>query len=309
MSESTSTNGQTAAERIPKRRGIGFPVVGLPEAVTVLRKAGQHGTEYSIPAFATHLGHSTPNSGSFKRRIAAFRDWKLIAGGTGERVVLTDLGRRIAYPTDPVKERRDVQEAFQNCNLFWKVWDDAAKGVPYSLERLANLGVQLGVAPVSKDRFAESLSQSAVAAGFAEQIGERISFISPDSKVPPAVAHEREIDDSIQVTDQGRAVAATAHAAGSAEPVRASVADRSVVTGESGPAGTVVPDRHAPVHERPALLYQQSWEIGGGSLNVEIRLNQSLPAEAFIQLGKVAAEVEKLKALLGEGTDFEESKE
>jgi hypothetical protein len=309
MSESSNTNAQTAVERIPRRRGIGFPVVGLPEAVAVVRKAGQHGTEYSIPAFATYLGHSTHNSGSFKRRIAAFRDWKLIAGGTGERVVLTDLGRRIAYPTDPIKERRDIQEAFQNCDLFWKIWDDGAKGVPYSLETLANLGVQLGVAPVSKDRFAESLSQSAVAAGFAEQVGERISFINPDSKVPPGVAHERVIDDSIQVTDEVRAVAATAHAAGSAEPVRASVADRGVVMGESDPAAGVVADRQAPVEERPALLHQQSWEIGGGSLNVEIRLNQSLPAEAFIQLGKVMAEVEKLKTLLAEGTGSEESKE
>jgi hypothetical protein len=80
--------------------------VALPEAVSILRTAGKHGTEHAMSAFATYLGHSTHNSGSFKRRLAAFRDWKFIAGGTGDRVVFTDLGRRVAYPTDPVKESR-----------------------------------------------------------------------------------------------------------------------------------------------------------------------------------------------------------
>ena len=119
--------------------------MALPEAVAILRKAGRHGNEHSTSAFATYLGHSTANSGSFKRRLAAFRDWKFILGMTRDRVVFTELGRRLAYPTDPAKERQDLQEAFQNATLFWIVYSDSAKGVGISLGTLANHGVQLGV--------------------------------------------------------------------------------------------------------------------------------------------------------------------
>jgi len=117
--------------------------------------------------------------------------------------------------------------------------------------------------------------------------------------MPPGVAHEREIEDSVQIADEVRVVAATAHAAGKAEPARVSVADPDVGAADQG---DVVAERLVAVEDRekPALLHRQSWEIGGGSLDIEIRLNQSLPAEAFIQLGKVMGEVEKLKAILAD---------
>jgi hypothetical protein len=316
-STSTSTEGQAPerTERFQRKRGAGFPVVALPEAVGILRKAGRHGNEHSISAFATYLGHSTPNSGSFKRRLAAFRDWKFIASATGDRVVLTDLGRRVAHPTDAAKERSDFQEAFQNCALFWKVYDDSAKDVPISLATLANHGVQLGVSPLSKDQFAQSLSESAVEAGLAEIDGEKVIFIGPGRDI--AV----ELHDSARATDRVYAVADTAYGSGSAGPVRASIGEDVVAAGEADgeeplpsiemtPArvsragrDAVVEHRQESGGERPALLHQQSWEVGGGSLTVEIRLNQSLPAEAFIQLGKVVAEVERLKALLADGSD------
>jgi hypothetical protein len=310
MTESTSTtaDGQTAerAERFQRKRGAGFPVVALPEAVSILRKAGKHGNEHAITAFAGYLGHSTSNSGSFKRRLAAFRDWKFIAGATGERVVFTELGRRIAFPTDPTKEKRDLQEAFQNCALFWKVYDDSAKGLPISLATLANHGVQLGVAPVSKQQFAESLTESAVEAGFAEMEGDKIVFVGPSTL--SGVVHEREINDSIRVTDQVRAVAArAADAFDSAEPVHVTVESGGSVVG--GGHHSLSVERQEPVGDRPALLHQQSWEIDGGSLTLEIRSNHSLPAEAFIQIGKVMVEVEKLKEFLVDRSDSGEPEE
>jgi hypothetical protein len=141
VTESTTMmEGQAAsaptAERPRRKRGVGFPVVDLPEAVSVLRKAGQFGSDHALEAFAGYMGHSTSNSGSFKRRIAAFKDWEFIAGGTGDRVVFTDLGRRLAYPTDPDKEKRDLMEAFQNCEIFMRVLDNSAKGIPFTLEAL-----------------------------------------------------------------------------------------------------------------------------------------------------------------------------
>jgi hypothetical protein len=55
--------------------------------------------------------------------------------------------------------------------------------------------------------------------------------------------------------------------------------------------------------EQPAVLHQQSWEIDGGSLTLEIRSSRSLPASAFMQIGLVMSEIEKLKDLLTEGAE------
>jgi hypothetical protein len=304
MTES-GQNGHTATDGFTRRRGVGFPVVPLPEAVTILRKAGAHGHEYSMNAFAAYAGHSTANSGSFKRRLAAFRDWKLVAGSTGDRVVLTELGLRLAYPTDPLKEKQDVQEAFQNCNLFMRVWDDYAKGVPISLGTLANLGVQqLGVAPVSKERFAESLALSAVAAGFAEQVGERISFIRPGvTEAPDGLDADEEKHGPTSIHSDGLrpmdfvGVGARAQAA----EVAAGVGVTEVVEEEKEASAERVV--RAPEEKPAALLHKQSWEIGGGSLTLEIRSSRSLPSDAFVQIGEIMREVEKLKALLIEGAE------
>jgi hypothetical protein len=300
-------------QRIQRKRGAGFPIVALPEAVTILRQAGRHGNEHSISAFATYLGHSTPNSGSFKRRLAAFRDWKFLLGMTGDRVVFTALGRRVAYPTDPTREKRDLQEAFQNATLFWKVYDDSAKGVGISLATLANHGVQFGVAPVSKEQFAESLVESAVEAGFAEIEGDKVVFLRPGSDV--AV----ELHDSGRATDRVVAMAETAYASGSAEPAVVGAADPEVpvdgVDSRVVSSGTVTMDAPVvgrdirihrvdlPIQEKLAVLHQQSWDFAVGNLVFEIKSSRSLPASAFMQIGKVMSEIEKLKELLIEGTE------
>jgi hypothetical protein len=246
--------------------------VALPEAVAILLKAGRHGNEHSISAFATYLGHSTPNSGSFKRRQAAFRDWKFILGMTGERVVFTDLGRRVAYPTDPARERQDLQEAFQNATLFWKVYDDQAKGVGISLATLANHGVQLGVAPVSKDQFAESLAQSAVEAGLAEMEGDKVVFLGGNDIAV-------ELRDSAQVTDQ-MVVAHTAYGGGPIGAVQVNTTDPEVPVGAVDPGvvasarpaasaqgvGRDVIEHQREPEERPAVLHQQTWDFKVGNL-------------------------------------------
>jgi hypothetical protein len=315
MTEITNATAEGRAtpernERIPRKRGAGFPIVALPEAVAILRKAGRHGNEHSISAFATYLGHSTPNSGSFKRRLAAFRDWKFVLGMTRDRVVFTELGRRLAYPTDPAKERQDLQEAFQNATLFWIVYSDSAKGVGISLGTLANHGVQLGVAPVSKDQFAESLAQSAVEAGLAEMEGDKVVFLGGNDIAV-------ELRDSAQVTDQTVA-AHQFYGGGPVETVRMDAIDPEVVA-DAADSEAVISRRvaasvqgHGQRHikppqepeERPAVLHQQTLDFKGGNLVFEIKSSRSLPASAFMQIGKVMAEIEKLQELL---TDKAES--
>lgn len=284
---------EKATERTPRKRGMGFPIVALPEAVDVLRTAGQHGKEHSASAFARYLGHSTTNSGSYKRRVAAFRDWKFIAGNTGDRVVLTELGQRIAYPTSPEQEKADLQEAFRNCVPFWTIYEDAAKGVAYSLRTVANQGVQLGIAPVSKDQFAQSLSESAVMAGFARVLEDNIVFDSPGR----------------EPQDLSRAVASEERQQ-TEPPIRLPVGDPGgapqvvVDTAGSQQYQSLSPERRQEeAADRPALLHQQSWDIGGGSFSLEIRSNRELPAEAFMQIGRLMAEVEKLKLILSDGSD------
>jgi hypothetical protein len=55
--------------------------------------------------------------------------------------------------------------------------------------------------------------------------------------------------------------------------------------------------------EKPATLYQQSWDFKVGNVVFEIKSSQSLPPSAFTQIGKVLSEVEKLKDMLTEGSD------
>jgi hypothetical protein len=266
----TSTDGKTG-ERFTQRRSIGFPVVALPEAVQVLKKAGQHGNEHSVSAFATYLGHSTANSGSFKRRLAAFRDWQFVTG-RGDRVVLTELGHRIAYPTNADKELHNLQEAFRNCEVFYKVWDEAAKGEPYGLTVLANLGIRYGVSARSKDRFAESLSESAVAAGFAKPLDNgKIAFVRPDQGGDGAGAGSGQGDEN---------------------------------RGGSGdqPPGDAPPP--PPPRSIPALV-QQVWSITGGKVVLEIHSDRPLPAHAYAKLASVVSEAKSLADVLtveNEGT-------
>ena len=70
-----------------------------------------------MSAFARYMGHSTTNSGTFRQRLAAFRDWKLIAG-RGDTVVFTDAAKIIAHPPDERAGVEALQTAFMNCGVF-----------------------------------------------------------------------------------------------------------------------------------------------------------------------------------------------
>ena len=290
---------ETSTEaRITRKRSVGFPFLSLGDAVTVIRKAGRQRNEHTAEAFAHYLGHETTNSGSFKRNLAALRDWGLITG-TNERVVLTELAQRIAFPTDD--GLADFREAFDNCAIFARVYEDMAKGEPYPLQRVANAAIRYGVNPASKDKFARSFTESAVTAGLAEMDGGKVVFLGPGSDV--AV----QLQDSARATDQ-MVVAHAASAHGQAGQARVVVnpeaADEATFVG--GMRGAAV-GHNATVgyqepEERPAVLHQQSWDFQAGNLVFEIKSSRSLPASAFMQIGKVMSEIEKLKDMLTEGS-------
>jgi hypothetical protein len=155
-----------------RKRGKGFPVVALAEAVRVMREAGKYNVEHSVSAFASYMGNTTTTSGTFKRNFAAFRDWKLIVTD-GNKVRMTELGKRVAIPPDPTREQEDTRQVFLGCEIFASTYRASAKGVVLDLGTIANNAVhEQDVSVVSKQLFAKSFTDSAIAAGLAEAAGE-----------------------------------------------------------------------------------------------------------------------------------------
>lgn len=268
MADTNSSSGanggkESAAPVTRRKRSTGFPVVSLAEAAEILKEAGKYGFDHSTAAFATYMGHSTTNSGAFRQRLAAFRDWKLIAG-RGDSLAMTDIARAIAHPTDAAAERRAMQSAFMNSPVFFRLYEESAKGAPLALGPLGNRAVlNLGVAPGSKDKFVQSFVESAVAASLASLNDDgQLVLVPLDTS-----------SDSAQLTP-------TDHGVDTAQPPASS----SMRAQPSTPLGTPV------VH--------QTWTIDGGLIVFEIRTNTPLPATAFATVGEVVASLERLAETL-----------
>lgn len=269
VAETNSSNkenddgAQASKPATRRKRATGFPVVSLAEAAEILKEAGKYGFDHSTAAFATYMGHSTTNSGAFRQRLAAFRDWKLIAG-RGDSLAMTDIARVIAHPTDDGAERRALQAAFMNSPVFFKLFDESAKGKPLAPGPLGNRAVlNLGVAPGSKDRFVQSFVDSAVAAGLASLNEDGQIVLAPLD----AGASEGQQSGEDQFLD-------------SPQPVQSSARRTQAAARQGTPV----------VH--------QTWAIDGGSIVFEIRTGKSLPATAFATVGEVVASLEHLAETL-----------
>jgi hypothetical protein len=256
--------GPTTTSAVRRKRATGFPVVSLAEAAAILKEAGKYGFDHSTAAFASYMGHSTTNSGAFRQRLAAFRDWKLIAG-RGDRLAMTEIARMIAHPADDEAERRALQAAFMNSPVFFKLFDESAKGRPLAAGPLGNRAVlNHGVAPASKDKFVQSFVDSVVAAGLAS------------------------------LNDDGQVVLAPldAGADGGQQPSEEQFIDNR----QTGPASL---GRTQAVARQGAPVVHQTWAIDGGSIVLEIRTDKPLPATAFTTVGQVVASLELLAETLG----------
>lgn len=259
--DSAAASNASAARR---KRATGFPVVSLAEAAAILKEAGKYGFDHSTAAFASYMGHSTTNSGAFRQRLAAFRDWKLIAG-RGDRLAMTDIARMIAHPTDDEAERKALQTAFMNSPVFFKLFDESAKGKPLAAGPLGNRAVlNLGVAPGSKDKFVQSFVDSAVAAGLAS------------------------------LNEDGQVVLVPLDAG--ADGVQQSSVEQFI---DNRPSSPTSPGRTQAVARQGTPVVHQSWVIDGGSIVFEIRTDKPLPATAFTTVGQVVASLELLAETLG----------
>jgi hypothetical protein len=254
---------EAPASKGPKTRrksGTGFPVVSLADAASILKEAGKYGFEHSTAAFASYMGHSTTNSGAFRQRLAALRDWKLITG-RGDNVAMTEVGKMIALPTDEEAERRALRDAFHSYSAFSKLYEGSARGTPLAPRGLRNRAVHdFGVVPSRAIKFVNSFIDSAVTAGLAE--------VSEDGQVTLLVVDENSTDATTMV--ESRLPTSTPEIA------------RRTLSARAG----------APV-------VHQSWTIAGGTIIFEIRSNQPLPASAFVTVGEVVASLENLARTLG----------
>ena len=249
----------------PKSRSTGFPSMPLDEAVRAIKNAGKYGREHALAAFAGYLGHKSI-SGPFRAKMASLKDWGLIERPRGDRVPLTDLSMRLAHPTSGDEERSSVREAFFHAEPFKKIYNDSAKEIDLSLDVIGNRAVTgLGVAPPSKERFADSFLKSVVFAGLGRPGSKGSVHLLPVDS--PSFDPSRDGQDELQ--DQPGSLAAkgqgpTVHPAAVAHPVR-----------KSGP---------------PTL--HQSWALNSGTVLFEVRLQEALPVEAFAPLTDVMKAVE-----------------
>ena len=266
MNSNNEDNGSESSTAPAARRkpSTGFPVVSLAEAATILKEAGKYGFDHSTAAFASYMGHSTTNSGAFRQRLAAFRDWKLIAG-RGDRLAMTDIARMIAHPTDDEAERRALQTAFMNSPVFFKLFDESAKGKQLAAGPLGNRAVlNLGVAPGSKDKFVQSFIDSAVAASLA--------YLNEDGQIVLAPLDAGA--DGVQQPSEEQFI-------------------------DSRQPGSPSPARTQAAARQGAPVVHQTWAIEGGSIVFEIRTDKPLPATAFTTVGEVVASLERLAETLG----------
>lgn len=210
------------------------------------------------------MGHSTTNSGAFRQRLAAFRDWELVAG-RGDSLAMTEVARMIAVPTDEIAERRALQTAFMNSEVFRSLYEASAKGQALDTTRLAGRAVHdFGVAPSSKEKFVESFTESAVVAGLAD-MGEEGQIVLRPAEGEALPEAEGAYDPPTETTEANPA------------PVRA----------------------HRGLGARGAVpVVHQVWEIDGGTITFEISTAKPLPASAFVTVGEVVASLERLATSL-----------
>jgi len=263
-----SNGAQSAGDQGRRRRkpSTGFPVLDLGEAASVLARASQHGWEHTVAEIAGYMGHATTNSGAFRAKLAALRDYGLVSG-RGESLEITQAGRTIAVPETEDERLAALQEAFAN-TVFGPVYQESVKGSPISIDSIGRRAVnRLGVAPGSQGQFGEVFARSASAAGLAETTGDgKVTLVAK----PQARSADSENPGSV---------------------------DRR--PGENPPA----PGHPS---SRPALkpVLDQHWPFPDGEVALTVTIARPLSAADFASIGAVVAQIEKLVVgLTGGDTD------
>lgn len=268
-------DGSKATKHTRRAAGVGFPSMPLGDAVSLVKKIASYGNTHTDAAVASFLGHSTANSGPFRSKIAAMRDYGLIAGRGGELTV-SPLALEIVHPGLDADPQASLRAAFGKCKLFTTVFDALPKDVELEISGLANTAMHNhGVASQSKDTFAASFVKSGVLAGLVEELDEsRVRIPANGAASSPENSDEDE-DSSEQ--------------------------NRQDAVGETPDPRARVIQRMVPVEASNAVV-NHSWPIDGGVVRFTIESSKTLPATAYGVIGAVIEAGDKLAEMLAAPT-------
>lgn len=264
METPESSLGGADERRRRRKPSTGYPVIDLGEVTSVLAKASPHGWQHTVAEFAGYMGHATVNSGAFRPKYAALREYGVISG-RGESVEITGVGRKIAIPETEEDRAAALREAFTN-SVFGTVFHESVKGSPISIESIGRRAVtRLGVAPSAQGSFGEVFARSAVVAGLAEAAG----------------------DGKITLLARPRAVSSGADPAQSSEPAPA--------------ADALIAERALAGRPKPKPVIDQRWPLPDGEVALIVAIDRPLSANDFGSIGEVVAKIEQLVAGLAGG--------
>jgi hypothetical protein len=239
----------------------------LREAVELIVAAGvRGGAEHSQNAFATYLGHTTSNSGPYRKKLAALRDWGLISRG-GDRVVYTPLARElIRAAPDHMRALDLLRQAFLNCAAFAALYSDSATGVPLDPSRLRTAAMfDLGVSGDSAAKFVDSFVDSVGAAGLGKPLENGGVVLQ---KQAAEAAYENYLSQRTEA-----------------------VAPSTSLIPETVPPTQTVASVYSTTRD---VAVNQSWAWEGGEITFVIRSSSPLSASAFGLVGEIVTKARTL---------------
>ncbi|MDQ1666844.1 MAG: hypothetical protein QOH75_2875 [Actinomycetota bacterium] len=254
-----------------RRRGVGFPVLSLRDAIEAIVTIGRNGATHSHDAAAAYLGHSTSNSGAFRSKLAALRDWGLIERGDKDRVTLSALAQQLVLEApDHSLAGELLLSAFESCRVFGMVYNDSAKDTPLEMQRIrTSVVMRHGVASDQADKFVDSFIDSVTYAGLGKFDGNKLTLLPRDSLFQRAAG--------LPETDEPQTIGASPDRARGATTVN---------------AAQVVAEPGIPIALR------QAWPIDGGEIEFIIRTAEALPPSIWEQVAKMAKVAEEMQAKL-----------
>lgn len=258
-----------------RQRGAGFPQLSLRESVNAVIILGQHGPSHGHDAAAAYLGHSTANSGAFRTKLAALRDWGLLVRGDKDRVMLSELAQRLVLEApDHQGARQLLLAAFESCRVFGILYNDSAKDTPLDLQRLRNVVVmRYNIASGQVDKFVDSFIESIVYAGLGSFDGGKVTLLERDAMF----GHDADLPESAEET---------------------SVSPVSMVNGTS--RADLVNEGFTPVAHEAAIpiALRQAWPVDHGEIEFVIRTSKPLPPSIYALMAKMAVVADEMKETL-----------
>ena len=168
-----------------------------------------------------------------------------------------------------------------NCEIFARLYEDSAKGVPLKLQHLEARAVRdLQVSPKNGKKFMKSLVDSLVVAGLGEVSGSE----SVTLKEKGDFGHGAE-DEHL----------------GPGGPV--ALVPSGDANSNLGPSATPSPGSsfdqppRTSTQSEPAI--HQIWEIQNGHIVLQVRVEGALPSDAYRSIGAVISSIEELVESLG----------